>query len=47
MGSVLRKARNLEVVKIQKDDNILVVKGAVPGPKGSYLYIEESLGVLR
>jgi 50S ribosomal protein uL3 len=46
MGAVYRKARNLEVVKVEEEDNLLVVKGSVPGPKGSYVYIEESLSEL-
>lgn len=34
------KVQNLQVVKIIAEHNILLVKGAVPGPKGSYLIIE-------
>ncbi len=40
------KMRNLAVVKIDVEQNLLLVKGAVPGPKGGVLYIEESLGSL-
>lgn len=43
LGSVFRKARNLDVVRVVEEDNLLVVKGSVPGPNGSYVYIEESL----
>lgn len=42
-GAVKRKAMNLDVVRIDAEDNLLVVKGSVPGPNGGYLYIEESL----
>ncbi len=35
------KVINLRVVKIIPEDNILLVKGAVPGYKGSYLIIEK------
>jgi large subunit ribosomal protein L3 len=35
------KVLNLEVVKIMPDKNLLVVKGSVPGSKGSYLIIEK------
>jgi large subunit ribosomal protein L3 len=35
------KAINLRVVKILPDDNLLLVKGAVPGPTGSFLIIEK------
>jgi large subunit ribosomal protein L3 len=43
MGSANRKARNLTVVGMDEEANLLVVKGAVPGPNGGYVYIEESL----
>ncbi|MCQ2252652.1 MAG: 50S ribosomal protein L3 [Bacteroidales bacterium] len=35
------KVRNLQVVKIIAEHNLLLVKGAVPGCKGSYLIIED------
>lgn len=34
------KMINLQVLKIDKENNLLVVKGAVPGPKGSYVIVE-------
>jgi large subunit ribosomal protein L3 len=34
------KMINLQVVKIDKEKNLLVVKGSVPGPSGSYLILE-------
>jgi large subunit ribosomal protein L3 len=42
-GSDRRKTRNLDVVKVDEANHILVVRGAVPGPNGGYVYIEESL----
>ena len=35
------KIINLQVVKIMPEKNVLVVKGSVPGAKGSYLIIEK------
>jgi len=35
------KTTNLQVLKINKEHNLLVIKGAVPGPKGSYVIIEK------
>ncbi len=32
---------NLKVVKVIKEQNLLLIKGAVPGPKGSYVIIEK------
>lgn len=40
-GGTRVKIQNLEVVKILPEDNILVIKGAIPGPKGSYVIIEK------
>jgi large subunit ribosomal protein L3 len=34
---------NLEVIKIDKDKNLIAVKGAVPGPKGSIVFIRNAL----
>jgi large subunit ribosomal protein L3 len=35
------KVANLEVVKLFPEQNLLVIKGAVPGHKGAYLVIEK------
>jgi large subunit ribosomal protein L3 len=40
MGGKRTKLINLQVVKILPEQNIIVVKGAVPGPKGSYVIVE-------
>jgi large subunit ribosomal protein L3 len=37
------KVLNLEVVEIDEVKNLLLVKGAIPGSRGGYLYIEQSL----
>ncbi|MDR1112809.1 MAG: 50S ribosomal protein L3, partial [Bacteroidales bacterium] len=34
------KMINLQIVKIVKEKNLIVVKGSVPGPNGSYLKLE-------
>ncbi len=39
-GNQHRKMVNLEVVKIVPEKNLILVKGSVPGPKGSYLKLE-------
>lgn len=41
MGSDRVKVQNLVVVKVIPDQNLLVLKGAVPGAKGSYVTIEK------
>ncbi len=40
MGNQRTKMINLQVLKIDADKNLLVVKGSVPGAKGSYVIIE-------
>ena len=41
MGGNRKKVQNLQVVKIMADKNVILVKGSVPGAKGSYLLIEK------
>lgn len=41
MGGDRVKNINLQILKIIPEDNLLVVKGSVPGAKGSYLVIEK------
>lgn len=41
MGGHRVKMINLEIIKVLADRNVLLVKGAVPGPKGSYVIIEK------
>ena len=41
MGGDKVKVQNLRVLKVVKDKNLLVVKGAVPGHKNSYLIIQK------
>lgn len=42
MGGRNVKSRNLRVVKIDSENNLLLVKGAVPGSRGNYVYITRS-----
>jgi large subunit ribosomal protein L3 len=42
MGTDRVTVRNLRVLGIDKDDNLLVVEGAVPGPKGAYVVINRA-----
>lgn len=43
MGAVKRTALNLEIVRIDADRNIVLVKGAVPGSKGGNVIIKPSV----
>jgi large subunit ribosomal protein L3 len=40
MGGDRTKVLNLQVLKVDAEKNLLVVKGSVPGAKGSYVIIE-------
>ena len=40
MGNARVKVFNLQVVKVIPENNIVVVKGSVPGSKGSYVVLE-------
>lgn len=40
-GGNRKKVQNLEVVKIMADKNVILIKGSVPGAKGSYVLIEK------
>jgi len=35
------KIKNLEIVKILPEKNLVLIKGAIPGPKGSFVVIEK------
>ena len=41
MGSARTTVKNLEVVKVDEANNLLFVKGAVPGPNGGYITLKE------
>lgn len=41
MGNKRVKTTNLEVMKVFPEKNLLVVKGAIPGPKNSYVIVEK------
>jgi len=42
MGNTRCTVRNQQVVGIIKDQNLILIRGAVPGPAGAYLTIRES-----
>jgi large subunit ribosomal protein L3 len=42
MGNAQVTVRNLEVVEVDIEDNVLVIKGAVPGPNGAYVLVRRA-----
>ncbi|MCQ2511537.1 MAG: 50S ribosomal protein L3, partial [Lachnospiraceae bacterium] len=43
MGNVKVTIQNLEVVRVDAENNLLLVKGSVPGPKKSLVTIKETV----
>lgn len=42
-GNARTKVKNLKVVRLIPESNLILVRGSVPGPKGSFLEIHNSL----
>jgi large subunit ribosomal protein L3 len=42
MGNVQVTVRNLQVVRVDPANNLLLIRGAVPGPNGGYLTIRQT-----
>jgi large subunit ribosomal protein L3 len=42
MGQVTRTTQNLEVIQVRESDNLLLIKGSMPGAEGDYVIIRES-----
>ena len=45
MGNEKVTAKNLKVVKVDADENLLLVRGSVPGPSGTYIFIRKVAAV--
>ncbi|MBQ4106291.1 MAG: 50S ribosomal protein L3, partial [Lentisphaeria bacterium] len=43
MGNVRRTVQNLKVVRVMADDNVLLVRGAIPGPNGGMVIIKKAI----
>ena len=43
MGNVTRTQQNLEVVRVDADRNMLLIKGSVPGPRGREVVVSPSV----
>jgi len=42
MGTQRVTVRNLEVIEVDAEDNVLMVKGAIPGPNGGYVIVRRA-----
>ena len=45
MGSKRVTVRNVEIVEVDADNNVILVRGSVPGPDGGYVIIRRTLTV--
>ncbi len=43
MGNVQRTVQNLEIVSVDTDNNVILIKGNVPGPKKSFVMIRTAV----
>ena len=43
LGAARITTRNLRILGVDKDENLLIVEGAVPGPNGGYILIRKAL----
>jgi len=43
MGTENVTIQNLDIVKVDTERNVLLIKGSIPGPKNSYVVIKESV----
>ena len=42
MGQVRRTVQSLEVIQVHPEDNVLLIKGSIPGANGDYVIIRQS-----
>ena len=47
MGNVRVTTQNLQVVSVDEEDNLILVHGAVPGPKGGWVLVSDAIKVSR
>lgn len=43
LGAEQVTVQNLEVVKVDKDANMIAIRGAIPGPKGGIVYLKNTV----
>ena len=47
MGAEKVTIQNLDVVKVDAENNLIALRGAIPGPKGGYVYITDAIKGLK
>jgi len=41
-GAAQVTTRNLTVVRVDEDNNLMLIKGAIPGPNGGFVIVRET-----
>lgn len=47
MGQIRRTTQNLEIIQVREEDNLLLIKGSIPGSEGDYIIIREAKKMSR
>jgi large subunit ribosomal protein L3 len=47
MGQIRRTTQNLEIIQVREADNLLLIKGSIPGSEGDYVIIREAKKMSR
>lgn len=47
LGAERVTVKNLNVVKVDSEQNLIAVKGAIPGPKGGYVILRDSNKIIK
>ena len=43
MGAVRRTIQNLEVIRVDAEKNLILIKGAIPGPKKGLVVVKKAI----
>jgi large subunit ribosomal protein L3 len=43
LGAERVTIQNLDVVNVDAENNLISIRGAIPGPKGGYIYITDAI----
>jgi large subunit ribosomal protein L3 len=43
MGNTRKTVQSLEIVQVSEDDNVLLIKGAIPGPNGRCVIVKQAI----
>jgi large subunit ribosomal protein L3 len=47
MGQATRTVQNLEVIQVREADNLILIRGSIPGAEGDYIIIREAKKLSR